>query len=81
MWSNFTGRHRPSPFVYIEDSYKSPLSSAVRPLRIYTTPDLIHQAQFALEVKKAAVPLYEEVFDIEYPLPKLDTLVVRVLFQ
>ena len=22
------------------------------------------------------LPLYEEVFDIEYPLPKLDTLVV-----
>ena len=24
------------------------------------------------------LPLYEEVFDIEYPLPKLDTLVVCV---
>ena len=39
------------------------------------TSDVIHQAQFALDVKAAALPLYEKVFDIEYPLPKLDTLV------
>ena len=30
---------------------------------------------FALYVKKSVLPLYEQVFDIEYPLPKLDTLV------
>ncbi len=40
------------------------------------TPDHIHQAQFALDVKEKVLPLYEQVFDIEYPLPKLDTLVV-----
>ena len=40
------------------------------------TPDVIHQAQFALDVKAAVLPLYEKVFDVEYPLPKLDTLVV-----
>ncbi|KAI0086651.1 peptidase family M1-domain-containing protein [Irpex rosettiformis] len=45
------------PFVYLEDSYTSPLS------------------KFALDVKKKVLPLYEQVFDIEYPLPKLDTLV------
>lgn len=40
------------------------------------TSDVIHQAQFALDVKAAVLPLYEQVFDVEYPLPKLDTLVV-----
>ena len=40
------------------------------------TPDLIHQAQFALDTKAEVLPLYEKVFDIEYQLPKLDTLVV-----
>ena len=40
------------------------------------TPDLIHQAQFALDTKAQVLPLYEKVFDIEYQLPKLDTLVV-----
>ncbi|KAI0747687.1 peptidase family M1-domain-containing protein [Daedaleopsis nitida] len=63
------------PFVYLESEYTSPLSGKVRPLRIYATADIISQAQFALDVKRKVLPLYEEVFDIEYPLPKLDTLV------
>lgn len=41
------------------------------------TADLIEQAQFGLDVKAKVMPLYEKVFDVEYPLPKLDTLVVR----
>ncbi|CDO74865.1 hypothetical protein BN946_scf185004.g15 [Trametes cinnabarina] len=65
------------PFEYLESSYKSPLSGKVRPLRIYATGDVISQAQFALDVKRMVLPLYEEVFDIEYPLPKLDTLVAN----
>ncbi|KAI0319059.1 peptidase family M1-domain-containing protein [Amylostereum chailletii] len=64
-------------FAYLESSYTSPISGKVRPLRIYATPDVIDQAQFCLDVTTRAVPLYEEVFDVEYPLPKLDTLVAR----
>jgi aminopeptidase 2 len=45
-----------------------------RPL---ATADVIHQAQYALDIKRKALPLYEKVFDIEYPLPKLDTLVAN----
>jgi aminopeptidase 2 len=45
-------------------------------LFVLATPNFIHQAQFALDVKTQVLPLYEKVFDIEYPLPKLDTLVV-----
>jgi len=44
------------------------------------TAENIHQAQFALDVKKAVLPLYEKVFDVGYPLPKLDTLVVSIHF-
>ncbi|TCD68931.1 Aminopeptidase 2 mitochondrial [Steccherinum ochraceum] len=64
-------------FDYIEDSYKSPLSGQVRPLRVYATSELIGQVQFTLDVKKKVLPLYEQIFDIEYPLPKLDTLVAH----
>lgn len=64
------------PFEHIEDTYTSPVSGTVRPLRIYTTADAIHQAQFTLSVKKMVMPIYEQMFDIEYPLSKLDTLVV-----
>ena len=45
---------------------------------IVATPDVIHQAQFALDVKAAVLPLYEKIFNVEYPLPKLDTLVVGI---
>jgi aminopeptidase 2 len=62
-------------FDHIETSVVMPLSGKTVPLRVYTTPDVIHQAQFALDVKAAVLPLYEKVFDVEYPLPKLDTLV------
>lgn len=83
-------------FAYLESSYKSPLTGKVRPLRIYGkyspprvmsisvslsgTPDVIARAQYALDVKTNVLPLYEQIFDIEYPLPKLDTLVVRQMF-
>jgi hypothetical protein len=42
------------------------------------TADNIHQAQFALDVKADVLPLYEKIFDVPYPLPKLDTLVVSL---
>lgn len=42
------------------------------------TSDLIGQAQFALDVKAKVLPLYEQVFEVEFPLPKLDTLVVSL---
>ncbi|KAF6764898.1 leucyl aminopeptidase [Ephemerocybe angulata] len=64
-------------FKFLETSVKMPLSGKTIPLRIYTTPEVIHQAQFALDVKAAALPLYEKIFNVEYPLPKLDTLVAH----
>ncbi|KAL5635262.1 hypothetical protein ACGC1H_003079 [Rhizoctonia solani] len=64
-------------FEFLESSYTSPLSGKTRPLRIYATKDIIHQTQFALDVKAKVIPIYERMFDIEYPLPKLDTLVAH----
>ncbi|TIB62326.1 hypothetical protein E3P77_03857 [Wallemia ichthyophaga] len=64
-------------FKHLESSYKSPISGKVRPLRIYATPDLINQAKLGLDAKSQVLPLYEKIFDIEYPLPKLDTLVAN----
>ncbi|KAI0029430.1 peptidase family M1-domain-containing protein [Vararia minispora EC-137] len=64
-------------FEYLESNYVSPLSGKTRPLRIYATKDLIGQAKFCLEVTERAVPVYEKVFDVEFPLSKLDTLVAH----
>lgn len=41
------------------------------------TEDNIAQGQYALDIMRGVMPQYEEVFDLEYPLPKLDILVVR----
>jgi aminopeptidase 2 len=60
---------------HIESSYTSPLTQRVVPLRAYATHDHIAQAALGLETKVRTMPIYEKVFDVPYPLPKLDTLV------
>ncbi|KAJ7123779.1 leucyl aminopeptidase [Mycena crocata] len=62
------------PFEYLEKKVVMPLSGRTIPLRIYATHDIIGQAGFCLDVTAKVLPLYETIFDLEYPLPKLDTL-------
>ncbi|KAF8887037.1 leucyl aminopeptidase [Gymnopilus junonius] len=64
-------------FEHLESSVVMPLSGKAVPLRVYATKDVVSQAQYTLDVKKAVLPLYEKIFDVEYPLPKLDTLVAH----
>ncbi|KAJ7667400.1 leucyl aminopeptidase [Mycena rosella] len=61
-------------FSYLEKKVVMPLSGRTIPLRVYATPDIIHQMEFSLDVTAKVLPLYETIFNIEYPLPKLDTL-------
>ncbi|KAJ7824168.1 leucyl aminopeptidase [Mycena olivaceomarginata] len=62
------------PFAHLETKVVMPLSGRTVPLRVYATPDIVHQGEFCLEVTAKVLPLYETIFDIEYPLPKLDVL-------
>lgn len=64
-------------FAKLTSEHHSKLTGKTVPLQIFATPDLIKQAQFALDIKKWALPVYEEVFDIPYALPKLDTLIAH----
>ncbi|TXT13659.1 hypothetical protein VHUM_01026 [Vanrija humicola] len=64
-------------FASLESEHHSLLTGKKIPLKIYATPNQIKQAQFGLDIKKWALPVYEEIFDIAYPLPKLDTLVAH----
>ncbi|CAO1624129.1 unnamed protein product [Sympodiomycopsis kandeliae] len=63
------------PFSKLSSSFKSAKSGRDIQVNVYATEDFIAQAQYTVEVTKKVVPVYEEVFDIEYPLPKVDTLV------
>lgn len=65
----------PTPHRHIESSFTSPLTGKTIPLRVYAMWDHIKQGQLALETTAKILPIYEEIFDIAYPLPKLDTLV------
>jgi aminopeptidase 2 len=48
-------------------------SNAFRvPIRVYTTPGKENMGSFSLELAVKTMKLYEEKFQSEYPLPKLD---------
>ncbi|KAL8286510.1 hypothetical protein RQP46_004527 [Phenoliferia psychrophenolica] len=42
----------------------------------FYAPYDIEQTEYAMQVTKRVLPIYERIFDIKYPLRKLDTLVV-----
>ncbi|SGY46416.1 BQ5605_C001g00430 [Microbotryum silenes-dioicae] len=67
-------------FEYREDHFTSVgMDGRTRDviLRFYATWDQIDKTLLALETTRRLVPKYEQVFDIPFPLLKLDTLVVN----
>lgn len=47
------------------------------PVSIYTTKGYTKEAQFALEIAPKIVDLFSKVFQVKYPLPKLDLIAVH----
>lgn len=47
------------------------------PVRVYTTGGISEQGRFALEFAVKVLSYYNEIFQIAYPLPKLDLLAVH----
>ncbi|EJU01768.1 Metalloprotease [Dacryopinax primogenitus] len=64
------------PFEFLERIHTSAITGKDTIMRVYTTKQHISQARLALDVTARVLPMYEEIFDIPYPLPKLDTLAV-----
>ncbi|GMG19029.1 unnamed protein product [Ambrosiozyma monospora] len=54
--------------TYIESEYKF----RDIPVRVYTTPGYVEKGRFSVELAAKALEYYEQVFDIKYPLPKMD---------
>ncbi|SCZ87979.1 BZ3500_MvSof-1268-A1-R1_Chr2-1g04106 [Microbotryum saponariae] len=63
------------PFAHLESTFTSTISGKVIPLRVYATADCVEQGALTLETMAKILPLYEKLFDVEYPLPKLDSLI------
>jgi aminopeptidase 2 len=53
---------------YVESDYKF----RDIPVRVYTTPGYEEKGKYSCELAAKALEYYEKVFDIKYPLPKMD---------
>ena len=63
-------------FEYIEDQTDKVYSGNHIPIRVYTLPGQSETGKFALSVAKKDVDYLSKIFDVDYPLPKLDLLAV-----
>ncbi|SMR47200.1 unnamed protein product [Zymoseptoria tritici ST99CH_3D1] len=64
-------------FEYIEDFTRRKYNGKNLPVRVYTTKGLKAQGQLALESAHQVVDYFSEIFQIDYPLPKVDLLAVH----
>mmetsp|Transcript_26049 Transcript_26049/g.42016 ORF Transcript_26049/g.42016 Transcript_26049/m.42016 type:complete len:900 (+) Transcript_26049:614-3313(+) len=58
-------------FEYVESTTKHGVL-----IRVYTTPGKKDQGGFALEVGQKALDFFDDLFEIPYPLPKLDMIAI-----
>ncbi|KAK4504672.1 hypothetical protein PRZ48_002633 [Zasmidium cellare] len=67
-------------FEYIEDFTRRKYNGKSLPVRVYTTRGLKHQGQLALDSAHQIVDYFSEIFQIDYPLPKVDLLAVHEFY-
>ncbi|TID29521.1 hypothetical protein CANINC_001916 [Pichia inconspicua] len=58
---------------YIESEYKF----RDIPVRVYATPGYEEKGRYSVELAAKALEYYEQVFDIPYPLPKMDMVAIH----
>lgn len=63
-------------FEYVETESLKEYNGSKLPIRVYTIPGKSQTGEYALEVAQKAVDHLSIIFDIDYPLPKLDLLAV-----
>lgn len=64
-------------FEYIETFTERKYRGKPLPYRVYTTRGLKSQGQHALEHGPKIIDLFSDLFEVEYPLPKVDILAVH----
>ncbi|QPG76863.1 hypothetical protein FOA43_004257 [Brettanomyces nanus] len=63
-------------FEHVEAHTLKPYRGKTLPIRVYTIPGQSKNGQFALSVAQNDVDFLSKIFDVEYPLPKLDLLAI-----
>lgn len=63
-------------FAYLEAFTEQSYNGRKVPVRVYTTRGLEAQGAFALAIAPAVIDLFSGIFDIPYPLDKMDLLAV-----
>ncbi|CAI5758280.1 unnamed protein product [Candida verbasci] len=62
-------------FEYIESfTENNYINGKPLPIRVYATKDHIKDAEFASEIAPKVVDLFSKIFEVKYPLPKLDLI-------
>jgi aminopeptidase N len=64
-------------FEYIESFTNDTYNGKKIPVRVYTTPGYIKEAEFACEIAPKIVDYFSKIFEVQYPLAKLDLLAVH----
>ena len=64
-------------FEYVEAFTERKYNGKNIPVRVYTTRGLKEQGRFALDNCHKVVDYFSEVFQVDYPLPKVDLLAVH----
>ena len=62
---------------YVETFTERKYSGKQLPVRVYTTPGYKERGQLGAEVSAKVVDFYSDIFQLEYPLPKIDLLAVH----
>ncbi|ODV96496.1 hypothetical protein PACTADRAFT_33662 [Pachysolen tannophilus NRRL Y-2460] len=63
-------------FEYIESFTERLYNNKPIPVRVYTARGLKEQGQFGLNVATKSLDYFSKIFDLDYPLPKLDLISV-----
>lgn len=64
------------PFEYIEGFTSGEYNGRPIKTRVYTLPGLSHQGHHALNVAMETLEYFAKVFELPYPLPKLDMIAI-----
>lgn len=59
-------------FIVCDFAYKQTFSSSGMPFRVYAPPGRIENTQYALDSAASILEMYENMFDLPFPLPKSD---------